>query len=333
MQKREILLLQEHVFLAIRDFFTSRNFHEVYPAVLQQSIPLEPTIYPFYTDWQTSQKTQRAYLSTSPEKNLKAALAAELGNCFAFGKSFRNLEQVGPQHQPEFTMLEWYRANSNSEEIKSDVKSLFVAVKRAIDIWKQKPESNIISYQNQQIDLSDWQTISIDTFFQQKFGIGLKTLNNDSEMQQFAKKMGYDTNQSTWEQLFNQCFLNELEPTIGLLPTFVTDFPTRISPLCATQPASPFLADRFEIYFGGMELGNGNLENTDVATIEKKFQDEAKDRAINNSHSQPTDTAFLDDLIKLADKNCAGIGIGVERLLMLLTNTTEINDVTPFHLV
>lgn len=324
------LLLQEQVFGAIRQFFSEQKFHEVFSAVLHQSVPLEPTLYPFQTEWQSGSQAQKAYLSTSPEKNLKAALAAGLTPCFSFGKSFRNLEQAGAQHQPEFTMLEWYRSKSNTTEIMFDVQALFLSVKQSLDQWKNEPATDSLIYQDQHIDLSHWQTISLATLFEEKFKIDLAEVMTDAAMQVFAAKLGYETAQATWEQLFNQCFLNELEPRISAQPTFLIDFPARISPLCAVQSTRPYLADRFEVYVAGMELGNGNQEGTDAASVEKAFQAETKNRHDEGLSTQPIDQAFLKDIASLAGQDCAGIGVGVERLMMLLSDTTDIRDVVPF---
>jgi lysyl-tRNA synthetase class 2 len=143
-------------------------------------------------------------------------------------------------------------------------------------------------------------------------------------MIEFAQSLGYETANSTWEQLFNQWLLNEFEPKIGLLPTIVVDFPARISPLCSVKPNQPELAQRFEIYLNGIEVANGNQEKTDVQSIRQAFLNEKQVRLDQNLAVPPIDEEFLISLTKLKNQQVAGIGVGLERLWMILLGENQL---------
>jgi elongation factor P--beta-lysine ligase len=128
------------------------------------------------------------------------------------------------------------------------------------------------------------------------------------------KTKGYKTDHSSWNELYDQLFVNEVEPHLtGAL--FVVDFPSRLSPLCKPKQNSPLFAERFEVYANGVELGNGNTEQTDVQTLRSIFADQHAKTGL------PMDEEFLTSLRKIEDKHFAGVGIGIERLLMVLTGS------------
>jgi elongation factor P--beta-lysine ligase len=306
--KLEKLQLQAKFLTVIRNFLTTENFTEVSVPVLNKSVPLEPTIYPFQTLWQNNQVF---WLSTSPEKTLKSALAAGLNQVFAIGHSFRDLEQAGPIHQPEFLMLEWYRKNSDLDQIQLDIKNLL-----------GKLQADFRSTSN--LNLIDWQTISLTTEFKKTTGLNLNQVITDKAMKEFAKTQNFDVTDCTWEQLFNQWFLNRLEPQLKLKPTFLIDFPARISPLCSTQKIQPELAERFEVYLAGIEIGNGNLDQTAVPKVRIAFETEQKSRLKQNIIAPGIDEEFLTSLDQLKDQPIAGIGLGLDRIFMLLTGQSQI---------
>ncbi|HSW90292.1 MAG TPA: amino acid--tRNA ligase-related protein [Patescibacteria group bacterium] len=257
---------REQLIKKLRSFFDQKNFHEVQIPVFNSAVPAEENIHPFIVNG--------FYLSTSPERALKLELAKGIGNCYGIGHSFRDLEGTGPNHTPEFLMLEWYRESADYKNIMDDVKELF----RKFGIQ------------------SDWQTFSLSQLFSD-IGINLEK----DDLVERAKEKGYNTADATWSQMFDQIFLNEIEPKLPNTAFFLVDFPTRISRLCKLQKDRPFFAERFEAYVGGLEIGNGNTEETDVSKLQ----------SIN-------DLEFLEALSKMHGKNYAGIGIGIERLLKVL---------------
>jgi len=301
--------LQAKFLSVTRQFLASENFTEVITPVLQPCVPLEPTIYPFQTRWQND---QTFWLSTSPEKTLKMSLAAGLNQVYSIGHSFRDLEQAGAHHKPEFLMLEWYRKNSNLAQIQQDVKNLLNKFQTVVGA-------------NPKVDLQNWQTISLAEEFKKSTGLSLSQVATDKSMQEFAISQGYNTADSTWEQLFNQWFLNHLEPKLGNLPTFLIDFPARISPLCSLQASRPELADRFEVYLNGIEVGNGNLDQTDSVEVKVTFEAERNWRQSQKLPAPEIDQEFLTSLDQLQGQNLAGIGLGLERIWMILADEAQIN--------
>lgn len=299
------LIIQENIIKSIRGFFDSRGFHEIITPVFNDAVPLEPNIYPFKTTWHPPKKEQTFFLSTSPERSLKLALAEGIGNCYAIGHSFRDLEGSGPYHSPEFLMLEWYREDADYRDIMRDAQELTTYVKDKFEARNSKHETE------------RWPTLSLVDLFQTHCNITINQSLTDEFLKSLAQKKGYQTKGATWSQLFDQIFLNEIEPHLPKTPLFLIDYPARISPLCKPQTNNPYLAERFELYINGIEIGNGNTENTDAASIKKIFIGEQK------SHPSATliDTQFLEALEKLQKKSYAGMGLGVERLLSLLTQS------------
>lgn len=325
MEKLSSYFIREQVIYAIRDFFGKRGFHEVIAPVMDKTVPLEPNLYPFSTVWQVDKSL--FYLSLSPEKCLKSKLALGVGDCYCVGKSFRNLEGSGPLHLPEFLMLEWYRENACYGQIMADTGSLVRFVKKRVDKYLHRKDSNILSYQSKQLDLSGpWQNYSLVDLYRKFAEIRLGEALNDEKMAELAKSKGYQTEGATWENLFNQIFLNEIEPHLPPDPLFLTDFPARISPLCRVKKDDPDFAERFEFYMGGMEMGNGNTESTDIKVIMKVFKEEEKLRKARDLDPQPVDYEFIRSLEKMKGKSYAGIGLGVDRLVLLMADIRDISE-------
>lgn len=315
-------LHREQIIKLVRQFFYKQGFHEIITPVLNESIPLEPNIYPFETQWNTTKGMKRFYLSTSPEKHLKKMLALGIGNCFSISHSFRNLEASGPLHSPEFLMLEWYRKNADYTVIMNDVQKLFVSINQSIDTYLNKRRKSCFVDQK-------WNRLSIEKLFHSKTHIPFKRfVTNNAIIVKYAKLKGYETNNSSWNELYDQIFVNEIEPLLPLSPLFLIDFPSRISPLCKPKKNEPYLAERFEFYIDRIELANGNTENTDVKSILKLFKTEQAKRSSLKSPIPltsriapiPIDHEFLKSLRKMGDSSYAGVGLGLDRLATVLTN-------------
>lgn len=305
----------------IRQFFYSENFTEIYPRVLNSSVPLEPTVYPFSLKWDTTVGVEQLFLATSPERALKHALAGGVGNCFAIGKSFRTIEAPSDTHAPEFFMLEWYRKGAIWTDIMEDVEKLVTAC------CEGKTE---LDYQEKSIHCGlPWKRVSLIRLFREFAGCDLERLCDDSEMIRVCKSKGYKVDGASWEQLFNQIFLNEIEPEIGDDPVFLIDFPARISPLCAPQEKSELFAQRFELYIGGMEIGNGNTESCDAIAIRRTFERERTLRLGKNMEAPIIDEDFLESLDVMKRASYTGVGIGIERLAMILWNRKTIGEINP----
>jgi elongation factor P--(R)-beta-lysine ligase len=324
--------IREAVIKSIRTFFDQQNFHEVVVPVFNSALPVEPNIYPFQTEWYTVEGTHTLYLTTSPESGIKKMLAVGLGNAYSIGKCFRNLENSGRKHNPEFLMLEWYRENAEYQQIMRDVQALLLFTKEKVDLLLNRPASSILEYQGQQIELAcEWPVLSLVDLFSEYVGLELSDIIDDDALVEAMQKKGYQTHGATWSQLFDQLFLNEIESHLPSSPYFLIDFPAKLSPLCKINKQKPYLAERFEFAIGGMELGNGNNENTDAELVAQKFAQEFELRKKNQLLNSPVDAEFIEALSQMNKKKYAGIGAGVDRIAMLFADTTDIKDVEFFH--
>lgn len=293
------IAMLEQVIKSIRDFFYTRNFQEIAVPIFNKSLPLEPNIYAF--------KVEDYYLPTSPEATLKKAIARGIGNCFAIGHTFRDLEGESPIHKPEFLMLEWYRENAAYEDIMDECKEL---------IHNIKTKTKTLT-----LDKS-WPRISMEYLFAEYAKLDLKEIIDDKAISKVAAKKGYKTKEADWESLFNQIFLNEA--VLPHQPFFLIDYPARISPLCVKRQDKPYLAERFELYINGIEIGNGNTENTDATEVLKMMKNEEKYRKKKGLICPPIDMEFIEALRKMRGKSYAGVGLGIERLAMALGNIDDI---------
>ncbi len=310
------IFFKEQVIKSVRKFFADQKFHEVISPVLGKSVPYEPNIYPFSTVWENGKNREIFYLATSPEGYMKKVLVQGIGNCFTIGYSFRNQEDFSPIHRPEFLMLEWYRENSNYKEIIEDTKELIKFI------------INKIGYRGKKIKTDNkWPVFSMIQLFQKYSGLDLEKIIGDEEMIKAAVARNYNIKGANWEQLFNQIFLNEIEPHLGSNPFFIIDYPARISPLCAKRRDKPNFAERFEFYLDRTEVGNGNTENTDVEDVKKTFLAEKKQREKSRMSVSAVDEEFLEALGKMKEKNYSGMGLGVDRLIMILGEIKDIGEI------
>lgn len=164
-----------------------------------------------------------------------------------------------------------------------------------------------------------WPVLSLIKLFREHANLDLTELVFENAIQKEAKSRGYNPADSTWEQLFNQIFLNEIEPFLPQEPFFLTDYPARLSPLAEIKKDKPNFSERFELYINKVELANGNTENIDMQSVGKSMKDEKKYRLEHKLPTHPIDQEFLQSLEKLPHPT-AGVGLGLDRLTMLLNN-------------
>jgi elongation factor P--beta-lysine ligase len=321
--------IKEWTVQALRDFFISNNFHEVETPTLMPSIPLEPNLYPLKTNW--THQNQDFYLPTSPESSLKKLISQGIGNCFAISKVFRDLEDIGPTHNLEFSMLEWYEMDKNYLDIAKTTQKLVLEIYHSIQKKLNLPTNNILNYQDLKINLSSpWYFFTLKELFQKFAALDLSKNLTAHQIIATAKTKGYNVDGiTTWEPLYTQIFINEIETKLPTdKPVFILDYPTQISPLCLPCPNSPGFSQRFEFYIGGMEIGNAYTELNNSDILKANFETESKFRQDHNLPNHPYDQEFIDACGKLPP--CAGIGLGVDRLAMLFANTLNIEDVIYF---
>jgi lysyl-tRNA synthetase class 2 len=322
----ERYFMREKVLRAIRSFFEKEKFHEIETPLLIPHPPAESYLDVFET--KLLDRTRRAipaYLSTSPEVPLKKLMVAGLGNCYAITKSFRNMETQSTLHNPEFTILEWYRLGADYFDIMNDCETLLAAL----------AAGTTLTYQGQKINLAaPWERITVAAAFKKYAGVNLDDFMEFTRAQAIMRRKGYTAPEgTTWEQLYNQVFLNEVEPHLGHgKPTIIFEFPGELAALAKKKASDPRVAQRFEWYIAGLELGDAYSELTDPVEQEARFKKELAEIMRLGKTAYDYDHDFIDAL-HVGLPTCSGIAVGVDRLVMLLTDTTDIADTLFFPAV
>jgi lysyl-tRNA synthetase class 2 len=319
----EQYFVREKVIKAIRSFFDSREFHEVETPLLIGNPPAESYLDVFKTTLlDRSRRAKSAYLSTSPEVSLKKLMVAGIGNCYSITKSFRNTEMQSRTHNPEFTILEWYRTNTAYTHIMDDCETVIRHINAALG------NNNILTYQGKSFDISKaWQRISVKDAFTKWAGVDLMEFFDMKQAKSICAHKGYSVaSNNTWEELYNQIYLNEIEPHLGIdEPTIIYEFPGSMAALARKKPHDPRFAERFEFYIAGLELGDCYGELTDWKEQEMRFQEELKELKRLGKTTYDYDHDFIHAL-KEGMPKASGIAVGVDRLVMLFANVTNIAD-------
>ena len=325
--------LRQKLIQETRNFFLNRGFTEVETPILTPTLIPESylEIFDTYLPDRKRQKT-KMFLSTSPETALKKLLVAGIGNCFEITKSFRNTETNSQLHNPEFTLLEWYRVGATYHDIMNDCEQLLLHLNNNLTI---KQSNNELVYQGKKINLTPpWERLSLSEAFYKYAHLDLIKCLNQKELFKAAKKKGYQIYQkSTWEQIYHQIFLNEVEPHLGIngKPTIIYDYPASQRALARLKPTDPRFAERFEFYISALELGDCYTELTDPKEQKVTFHQEMSLRKKLGKREVAQDNDFIKAL-EVGLPNCSGIAVGMDRLAMLFTNSSSIDEVLYFPL-
>ncbi|WP_420934952.1 elongation factor P--(R)-beta-lysine ligase [Alteromonas sp. A081] len=296
----------------IRAFFHSRDVLEVETPVLSAGTVTDEHLDAFNTEflYANTGKPVSLFLQTSPEYAMKRLLCAQSGAIYQIGKAFRH-EGEGRWHNPEFTMLEWYRPGFDHFMLMKEVDDLLHEVLGAIS------DSDMITYQNAFITY-----LGIDPLNSSARSIHQKMLECDIDID----AMEHLSKDSQLQLLFSYC----IEPKIGIqAPCFVYDFPASQAALAKISPSDSRVAERFEVYFKGIELANGFNELSEPAEQRARFEQDNKKRALSGLPEKPLDEHFLQALASGLPE-CAGVALGIDRLLMLKTGVSHIQDVINF---
>lgn len=320
----EKYLYREKVIDGLREFFKTRDFHEVETPLLVKSPGTEPYLEVFETEIKFAEgDAERAFLLTSPEYAMKKLLVAGLKNIFQICKSFRNGEGRSSKHNHEFTILEYYRAGVDYTKLMTDLEEMVEFL--SSEIRGQRSE---LIYQGQSIDLTaPWPRVTVAEAFQKWVGISADQLLNRDELVKTAQEKGYQVDDSTtWEQAYNQLFLNEIEPNFPAdKPIFIYEYPISQAALSRPKKEDARFAERFELYIAGIEIGNAFSELTDATEQERRFKLELKEREELGKTKFDLDEDFINAL-KTGMPESAGIAIGVDRLIMLLADVESIQE-------
>jgi lysyl-tRNA synthetase class 2 len=243
------------------------------------------------------------FLQPSPELCMKRMLASGYEKIFQICRCWRDRER-GSQHIPEFTLLEWYRAGCDYRSLMEEVEELIRTVAAAIDSGKK------ILFRNQEIDLTGpWERVSVKEAFERY---------TQASMTEALER-----------KLFDEIMVKDIEPNLGLKkPTFICDYPAERGSLARLKEDDPSVAERFELYIGGLELANGFSELTDPEEQRRRFNEENETRRLLAKPLYSMPEKFLRELKHMPPS--AGIALGVDRLVMVFLNAPSIDEVVAF---
>ncbi len=291
----------------IRAFFYQRNITEVETPILSHFSGTEPNLKAIKACFNQSGKTLQGYLQTSPEYAMKRLLASGVGDCYQITKAFRD-EESGRIHNPEFTLLEWYRTGFDDLQLLQEVDDF-------LQFTLDCGAAEYCSYQSLFQRFLDFDPVSIS----------LQGLKKCAE-EQIENPPRLSQPDEYLQLLFSFC----IEPELGKkVPCFVTSYPASQASLARISADNPELSCRFEVFYKGVELANGFYELNDAEEQLSRFQNENLQRQQLGFDEMEIDVRLIEAL-KSGLPDCAGIALGIDRLLMLAMNATHIDQVIAF---
>jgi lysyl-tRNA synthetase class 2 len=318
---REVFRKRARIVQAIRDFLVERDFLEV-ETPMMQPIPGGATAKPFKTFHNALGID--LYLRIAPELYLKRLLVGGFERVFELNRNFRN-EGISTQHNPEFTMLEFYQAYATYEDLMQVTEELFASVADAVNGRRLQ-----VSYQGETIDLTPpWRRYRLLDSIVDVGGIPRAALEDPEQTMQVARSLGVGAERFEGHgKLLTKIFDLLVEPKL-IQPTFITHYPLEVSPLSRKNEAEPSLTDRFELFIAGREMANGFSELNDPRDQRDRFLAQLAAKQAGDEEAHEMD----DDYIRALEYGmppAAGEGIGIDRVVMLFTDSGSIRDVIPF---
>jgi len=294
--KHKRLIARSKILQSIRSYFISNDYLEVstpcrIPAPLPES----------FIDSICSEKW---YLQTSPELNMKKLIASGLSRIFQICPCFRANER-SDSHLLEFTLLEWYCTSANYFDLMTECEQFVCQIARILN------KKDCLSYQGNLISLEcPWRRVRVDDAFKNYASISMR--------------------QAIEQDRFDEIMVYEIEPALGIDPVFLFDYPKERSALARLKPDDPNIAERFELYIGGLELANAFSELNDPVEQKQRFELEINERKLFGKTIYPIPHSFLKMLHLMPET--AGIALGIDRLVMLFTDADCIDDVVAFSM-
>ena len=294
-RKSQALQARAKLIQSIRLFFIHHGFLEIEtPLRIPSPAPEEHIEAILSGNW---------FLQTSPELCMKRLLASGYQQIFQISKCFRAAER-GSKHLPEFTMLEWYAAGFDYHQLMDQCEALLIAA------FKDRGHNQDIVWQNKKINLvSPWERITVSNAFLKYAPVTLE--------------------EALIHDKFDEIMVEYIESHLGIeRPTFIYDYPAKLAALAKVKMNDQTVAERFELYISGLELANGFSELTDAKEQRQRFEEALKLRSAKNWARYFMPEKFLQALQTMP--SCAGIAMGIDRLVMILANAYQIDDVVSF---
>jgi lysyl-tRNA synthetase class 2 len=320
---KETFILRSRIIAAIRRYLDERGFLEVETPTMH-TIAGGAAARPFITHHNALDMD--LYMRIAIELHLKRLIVGGLEKVYEIGRVYRN-EGISTKHNPEFTMMELYQAYADFHDIMDLTENLIAHVAQEV-LGTTK-----ITYQGHEIDLTPpWDRKSMVELIKEHVGIDFKQEMSDEEARRLAKEYGVEIEPNmTFGHIVNEFFEQKVEDKL-IQPTFVYGHPVAISPLAKKNEEDPRFTDRFELFIVGREHANAFSELNDPIDQRQRFEAQLAERAAGNDEAHPMDEDFLEAL-EYGMPPTGGLGIGIDRLVMLLTDSASIRDVLLFPLM
>ena len=320
---RELFQVRSRILRLLRTFFEERGFLEV-ETPMMHPVAGGAAARPFVTHHNALNLD--LYLRVAPELYLKRLLVGGLDRVFEVNRSFRN-EGLSVRHNPEFTMVEFYQAYARYEDLMDLTEELFAILAESIKGGSK------ISFGGHTIDLArPWRRLSLMDAIVQYGEADKEQVGNLKGLQLYAKNKGLSPEPGlSYEKLLVEVFEETVEAQL-IQPTFVVGYPLEVSPLARKNESNPLFVDRFELFIGGRELANAFSELNDPTDQRQRFLQQAAARTAGDETASAVDEDFLQAL-EYGMPPAAGEGIGIDRLVMLFTDSPSIRDVILFPLL
>jgi len=320
-ESRHVFKVRSAVIEFIRRYLMDRDFVEV-ETPMMHAIPGGATARPFTTHHNSLDMD--LYLRIAPELYLKRLVVGGLERVFEINRSFRN-EGISPRHNPEFTMLEFYQAYADYNDMMDLTEQMMKdLVKEIIGGYK-------ITYQEEEYELeASFRRLTVkESILQHNPGLNEKDLQSMDRLREILTGLGVTFESSHGlGKLQIELFEKTVESNLKV-PTFITAYPTEVSPLARKNDDDPFITDRFEFFIGGREIANGFSELNDPEDQAERFQQQAQDKEAGDQEAMHYDEDYITAL-EYGMPPTAGEGIGIDRLVMFLTDSASIRDVILF---
>jgi elongation factor P--(R)-beta-lysine ligase len=322
--RRPFLLGRMRIAAALRQFFAERDFVEVETTALAPSPGNETHLHAFATEVIAPAGTRTPlYLRTSPEFACKKLLAAGERRIVEFARSFRNRER-GALHHPEFTLVEWYRAHEPCEALMEDCAAILALAAKAAGASR-------FAFRDRAIDpFAAPERLTVAEAFSRHAGIDLLAVLPPAPLARFAAAAGVAgvrvAADDNWGDIFSRILVEKIEHLLGReRATILYEYPAVQSPLARPTASDPRLAERFELYACGIELANGFGELADAAEQRARLEQQMAEKERIYGERYPLDEDFLQALAAMPE--ASGIALGFDRLVMLATGATRIEQV------
>ncbi len=322
---RPFLAARSAITKAIRAWFDEHGFAEVETGILQVSPGNETHLHAPRTELTRGDGTRATrYLRTSPEFACKKLLAAGEQKIFEFARVFRDRER-GDLHLPEFTMLEWYRANTTYDAVMADSIAVIARAAQATGIRQ-------FSFRGKVADpFAGPERLTVAAAFERYAGIDLLATIADGDgdrarLAAAARGRVRITDDDTWSDIFSKVLVQHVEPNLGQgRLTILSEYPAPEAALARAKPSDPCVAERFEIYACGVELANGFGELTDAGEQRQRFTLAMDEKQRRYGERYPLDEDFLDAVAHMPE--ASGVALGFDRLVMLASGAVRIDQV------